>query len=96
MAKSGVSKDEAKKVYNDVKKELENLEKYMDSLVKHVNEMNEKYWYGDDSAKKWYDTMSGHFSTNKNSLVKFYNGVAKLEEELHDIFAKAKAKGINF
>lgn len=97
MAKSGVSKKIAKKAYSNVKKDLVSLESHMNSLVEHVQKMNESAWYGSEPANKWYTTMQSHYSTNKKgNLVIFYSGVADFQSCLHSMFTKSSAKGIDF
>ena len=95
--KSGVSKQVAKKAYNNVAKDLQDLEKYMNKLVQDVEVMNKSYWYGDKLANQWYNKMKGHYSENKDAnLVKFYNGVVAFQNSLKTVFEKANTKGITF
>ncbi len=96
MAKSGVNKKVAKTAYNNVKKDLQELEKYMNQLVKDVEAMNKDYWYGSKTANKWYDNMTNHYCGAKGSLVKFYTGVSSFQSSLHSVFTKATTKGIDF
>lgn len=94
--KSGVSKKAARKAYNSLKQELQTLESHMDKLAKDVEEMNAKYLYGGETANNWYKSMTGHYSDNKGSLVKFHTGLSAFEKEMKDVFAKASSKGISF
>ena len=95
--KSGVSKQVAKKAYNNVAKDLQDLETYMNKLVEDVENMNKNYWYGDKLANQWYNTMKGHYSDNKDAnLVKFYNGVANFQNSLKTVFQKSNNNGISF
>lgn len=95
--KSGVSKQVAKKAYNNVAKDLQDLEKYMNKLVEDVENMNKNYWYGDSLANNWYATMKGHYSENKDlNLVKFFNGVSNFQNSLQTVFKGASTQGISF
>ncbi len=94
--KSGVSKKAARKAYNSLKNEIQTLEGHMDKLAKDVEEMNTKYLYGGETAENWYKAMTGHYSNNKGSLVKFHTGLTAFEREMKDVFAKASSKGITF
>ena len=95
--KSGVNKKVAKQAYQNVQKDLQDLEKYMNKLVDDVQKMNELYWYGDKLANTWYSTMSGHYSQNKNlNLIKFYKGVASFQTSLKTVFQKANINKITF
>ena len=95
--KSGVSKQVAKKAYNDVAKDLQDLEKYMNKLVEDVVDMNKNYWYGDNLANNWYTKMRGHYSENQDlNLVKFYTGVSNFQASLQTVFKGASTKGISF
>lgn len=97
MAKSGVSKKAARAAYNSVKKDLQNLETHMNSLVDHVQKMNESSWYGSEPANKWYTTMQGHYSQNaKGNLKTFFDGVTGFQASLEGQFKKASTKGISF
>ena len=98
MAKSsGVSKQVAKKAYQNVEKDLQDLEKYMNKLVEDVQKMNEFYWYGDKLANTWYTTMSGHYSQNTQlNLVKFYKSVVAFQTSLKNVFQKSSIANISF
>ena len=95
--KSGVNKKIARKAYNNVKKDLQDLEKYMNKLVEDVEIMNKSYWYGDKLANDWYKKMRNHYSENKDlNLVKFYNGVASFQQSLETVFKNAGLNKISF
>lgn len=96
MAQSGINKKIARQAVNNVKKDLQSLETHMNSLVDHVQKMNESSWYGSEPANKWYTTMSGHYSQNSSNLVGFYKGVVSFQDSLESTFKKASAKGISF
>ena len=95
--KSGVNKQIARKAYNNVSKDLENLENYMNKLVEDIEKMNELYWYGDALANSWYDQVSKHYSQNKElNLVQFYKGVDNFQKSLKTVFQKSSVNKISF
>ena len=99
MAKSGINKPTARKVYNNVKKDLQLLEQQMNKLVEDVEKMNETSWYGDKPANKWYSNMASHYGDTKPeslSLVRFYTGVSQFQNSLENVFKKASSKDITF
>lgn len=96
MAKSGISKSEAKKAYKDVKGYLSELEGYINKLADDVEKMNKEYWYGGEPANKWYNNMVNHYGADKKSIKSFYSGVVNFQNQLQKVFQKAKTSGISF
>ena len=93
MAKaSGVNTKVAKKAYNKVKTELNQLEQHIQSLQKNVERMNKDTWYGGKSSANWYARMQKVYA----NLVTFDNGVNSFQNSLKSQFTKSTASGIDF
>ena len=91
--KSGVDTKVAKSTYTKVNGELASLKSHLQTLQKHVEEINSTTWYGGATANQWYSAME----TANLNLVDLYEGIEILQEQLRSKFEEAALLlGIDF
>lgn len=78
MAITGLNRQLARDTYNKANKKIDDLKTDLNNLKTAVQTMNRDYWYGGNSANKWYANVSSAHTSNNN----FINAAVRLQSSI--------------
>ena len=84
---SGINLKKAQLAYNNVNKDIKNLETQLANFRKAVAEMNANIWYGGNSANKWYESANAAYKKDCKFLDSLYNIQSKLANKIDSTLA---------
>ena len=84
---SGINLKKAQLAYNNVNKDIKNLETQLANFRKAVAEMNANIWYGGNSANKWYESANNAYKKDCKFLDSLYNIQVKLSKKIDSTLA---------